>query len=152
MFRTELTTLWLIPGNNVREATLVSNFVLKSNSYSYPAGYILFSEIKGLTLDGFKVTTSTSSENGAVRVVNLSGICLMRDLNIIQSGSTAGLLLDGGNFTLYLRDGRIANTASGNNLRVQNANTSMVIRTAGIDLTTGFADVTGATWQQITWA
>ena len=105
-----------------------------------------------LTLDGFKVTTSTSSENGAVRVVNLSGICRMRDLNIIQGGSTAGLLLDGGNFTLYLRDGRIANNASGNNLRVQNANTSMVIRTAGIDLTTGFPDVTGTTWQQITWA
>ena len=76
----------------------------------------------------------------------------MRDLNIIQSGSTAGLLLDGGNFTLYLHDGRIANTASGNNLRVQNANTSMIIRVAGMDLTTGFADVTGATRQAITWA
>ena len=130
----------------------VANFVLKSNSYSFPEGYILFSGMMRLTLDGFKVTTSTSSENGAVRVVNLSGICRMRDLNIIQGGSTAGLLLDGGNFTLYLRDGRIANNASGNNLRVQNANTSMVIRTAGIDLTTGFPDVTGATWQQITWA
>ena len=73
-------------------------------------------------------------------------------MKINQGGSTAALLLDGGSFTLYIRDGRIAHTASGNNIRVISGSSAMVIRTDGVDLSTGFSDFTGAARQQLTWA
>ena len=62
------------------------------------------------------------------------------------------MILEGGAFTAYFRDGRIAHTAGGNNLRANNGVAGMVIRTDGIDLSTGFVDTTGATSQKLTWA